>query len=68
MRCPNCGKEVREGKKFCTDCGAAMGEPTTQIPQAAAPQVQVPSRPSAPPPAVKPGAQTLSANQVRSKT
>ena len=68
MRCPNCGKEVREGKKFCTDCGAALGEPTTQIPQAAAPQVQVPTRPTTTLPAVKPGAPTPSAKQVRGKT
>lgn len=24
MFCPNCGKPVEEGKKFCGDCGAAM--------------------------------------------
>ena len=24
MVCKNCGKEVKEGTKFCTDCGAPV--------------------------------------------
>ena len=32
MKCPDCGKEAGEGKKFCTVCGAVLGEPTTPLP------------------------------------
>jgi len=45
MRCGNCGSEVSEGLKFCTNCGASLGEPTTEM-------EQVP--PPAPPPSAGP--------------
>jgi len=44
MFCEKCGKEVKEGKAFCTECGA----PVKKMPEAAA------SQPSPPPPAAQP--------------
>ena len=68
MRCPGCGKEVSEGKKFCTVCGAALGEPTTQIPRVAAPEASAPPQPTMPVPSVTPGAPAPAAKQVSKKT
>jgi len=45
MKCPSCGRDVPEGKKFCTNCGAPMGERTVQMPT-----VPGPPQPSPPPP------------------
>jgi len=28
MMCPNCNQQVRDGAKFCSKCGAPMGQPT----------------------------------------
>ena len=46
MFCPNCGKEIEDGAKFCSECGAALNseaeterEPE-QTPAAAQPQPQ----------------------------
>lgn len=44
MFCEKCGKEVKEGKAFCTECGA----PVKQMPAAA------PGQPAPPPPAAQP--------------
>jgi zinc-ribbon domain len=46
MECTNCGSDVPAGKKFCTNCGTSLGEPTTtidQVPSAEGtpPQVQL---------------------------
>ena len=68
MRCPGCGKEVSEGKKFCTVCGAAIGEPTTQMPRVAAPEAATPPQPTMPLPSVTPGAPAPAAKQVSRKT
>ena len=29
MNCPKCGKELKPGDKFCTGCGAPIGNSTT---------------------------------------
>ena len=47
MRCGNCGSEVSEGLKFCTNCGASLGEPTTQMERV---PPQVPPPPAGPAP------------------
>jgi len=67
MRCPNCGKEVGEGKKFCTDCGTALGEPTTQIPLAAVPQPPPPA-PTKVFPTISPEVQAPAAKRNSRKT
>ena len=43
MNCPGCGAEVPSEKKYCSNCGAALGEPTVRMPQ-------VPPPPPPPPP------------------
>ena len=68
MKCPGCGKEVGEGKKFCTVCGAALGEPTIQMPQAGAPQAPMPTQPTMPLPAVAPGVEAPVSKQGGGKT
>ncbi len=41
--CPKCGKELPDGTKFCSKCGANLAELAAQAaPQAAAPQAAVP--------------------------
>jgi hypothetical protein len=40
MRCPNCGQEIPEGKKFCGFCGTRLAPPEPETP---------PSEPGAPP-------------------
>ena len=32
-RCPQCKREMGIGDKFCSDCGAELGEPKVRIPQ-----------------------------------
>ena len=27
MKCPKCGNEVADGKKFCGQCGSPLGAP-----------------------------------------
>jgi zinc-ribbon domain len=43
MICPNCGHRVRDGAKFCDECGIVLPETTAA---AASPE---PAQPSAPP-------------------
>ena len=31
MKCPNCGKEVKEGAKFCVGCGTSLVEEDIEI-------------------------------------
>ena len=31
MKCLNCGKEIRDGAKFCDECGERQGRPTVTI-------------------------------------
>ena len=43
MFCANCGKQIKDGSKFCIYCGAAQGTipaPVTQPPRVEAPPVQ----------------------------
>lgn len=64
--CPGCGKPVKEGASFCTDCGAALGgpagagdaatapvPPVTQEATQPLPQAGIPAQ--APPPPKRPG-------------
>ena len=48
--CPNCGKNVEAGKRFCENCGTPITAPASQ--PAAAPQYTAPP----PPPAYAPSA------------
>ena len=43
MQCPNCGKEVPEGSRFCTNCGSVL--PNT-APQGSVPQGGRPAAPA----------------------
>ncbi len=52
--CPNCGKEVKEGVKFCTECGARVEEQGMPVP------TQVPTQPTTPTPPTPPVAPTPS--------
>lgn len=38
--CPTCGTSNRDGSKFCNECGACLGEPFQEAPEAAAPPTQ----------------------------
>jgi len=50
--CTKCGTPLQEGVRFCTGCGATIGEPTA--PAAQAPLAQVPMAQVAPTPVVAP--------------
>lgn len=45
MNCPYCGREIREGEKFCQNCGAPLtdGAPNTAAAPAIAPEPAVPA-------------------------
>ena len=30
MRCPYCNSEIKDGAKFCTECGATLNAPAAQ--------------------------------------
>ena len=30
MKCPNCGKDVKEGAKFCVGCGTSLVDKETK--------------------------------------
>lgn len=47
MKCANCGAEVREGVRFCTECGRPMAA-IRQNSKAAAPKREAPAAPAGP--------------------
>jgi len=54
--CTNCGAELKDGVKFCTECGATVSEqaaaaeaPKPQTPKQEAPKQEVPVQPAAQP-------------------
>mgnify|MGYP002624304237 CR=1 FL=1 len=49
MFCPDCGKEVAEGTKFCNNCGAKIDRSETKVPP-----VQKPKQEQAQPPKQEP--------------
>ena len=49
MTCPNCGHYVRDGAKFCEECGIVL--PATPATEAAVPPGPVPQQPAGAPPA-----------------
>lgn len=58
MFCTNCGSSLREGQKFCENCGAPVAQQTAQSQQTAyqaAPQNQPPVYPVQPPVYEDPG-------------
>ena len=36
MNCPKCGKELKDGDKFCTGCGTKIGDGSAGYPEGAA--------------------------------
>ena len=48
MQCPSCGKEVPEGKKFCTDCGSQLDEQTRVMPPVSSAGIQATGKPPTP--------------------
>jgi len=70
MFCEQCGKEVKDGSSFCTECGAQIPGPVEQ--PSAAPPSTPPGQPSAgmlPPPPMPPGtpATALAVKKPRKK-
>ena len=57
MFCTNCGSSIREGQKFCENCGAPVAQQIQQTQAAvqAAPQVRPPVTPAEPPVYEDPG-------------
>lgn len=49
MFCPNCGKSVPEGAKFCENCGSAANSSAGQQSAQAPPGYQAPPYPAPPP-------------------
>lgn len=49
MHCPNCGKEVKDGQKFCGGCGAAISQLIQQQTSVSTPeQAEAPAIPEVP--------------------
>jgi hypothetical protein len=49
MRCPGCGSDNPDSRKFCTSCGKTLGDAPTQVqPPVPQPTAQMPPVPAAP--------------------
>lgn len=78
MKCKKCGSEVAAGKKFCTNCGAPLGEPTVPMyrvppapgkpPSTAEEPTRAFAQPPAPPPASPPPAKPAAKAGMKSST